>query len=208
MRKVMAGLALALAPLVFIAPAFAGPNCAADVVAAVTKQHAQAAYRVEVSSPFKSDGASEVVDYLPPTKMYRRIKSPDQDFEIETIGFGNRAWSREGAGWFELKPHIASMVENHLRDTFGAAPAITSQFNCLGTVKFEGKDYVGYQTQPEKVEGGDTIARTIYADPATGLPAFNIVGDATGAKPAMVREAYSYPKDIEIDIPENAPAAP
>jgi len=190
------------------APCFADQNCASDVEAAVTKQHAQAAYRVEVSSPIKPDGATETIDYLPPMKMYRRIKSPDQDFEIETIGFGNRAWSREGGGWFELKPHIASMVENHLRDTFGAPPKVTSQFNCLGKLKLDGKDYVAYQTVPEKVEGGDLIARTIYADPATGLPAFNIVGEASGAKPAMVREAYSYPTDITIEIPENAPAAP
>lgn len=189
-------------------PAQAGTNCASDVQAAVAKQHALASYRVEVSSPTKPDGATEVVDYMPPLKMYRRINSPDQGFEIETIGFGNRAWSREGGGWYELKPHIASMVENHLRDMFGTPPKVTSEFNCLGKVMVEGKEYLGYQTVPEKVDGGDMIARTIYADPATGLPAFNIIGEAKGAKPAMVREAYSYPTDIEIEIPENAPAAP
>jgi hypothetical protein len=204
MRMMFAGAVLVLAS----APALAGPNCAADVEAAVAKQHTQAAYRVEVSSPAKPDGATETIDYMPPLKMYRRIKSPDQDFEIETIGFGNRAWSREGSGWFELKPHIASMVELHLRDTFGAPPKIVSQFNCLGKVTVDGKEYVGYQTEPEKMDGGDMIARTIYADPATGLPALNVIGEPTGAKPAMVREAYSYPKDIEIEIPENAPAAP
>ena len=189
-------------------PAFAADNCAADVQAAVTKQHVLASYRVNVSSPIKPDGATETIDYMPPLKMYRRIKAPDQDFEIETIGFGNRAWSREGGGWFELKPHIASMVESHLRDTFGTAPKVTSQFNCLGKVTFEGKEYLGYQTTPEKADSGDLIARTIYSDPASGLPAFNIIGEAKGAKPAMVVEAYSYPADIEIEIPENAPAAP
>ena len=204
MRLLIASAAVALTAM----PAFAGENCAADVEAAFTKQHAQTAYRVDVSSPIKSDGATETIDYMPPLKMYRRIKSPDQDFEIETIGFGNRAWSREGGGWFELKPHIASMVEMHLRDTFGSPPKITSQFNCLGKVKVDGKEYLGYQTVPDKMDGGDMVARTIYADLATGLPTLNIVGEATGAKPAMVREAYSYPADIEIEIPENAPAAP
>lgn len=202
-------ISLATTVFVFIAtPAFAGPNCAADVQAAVNKQHTQAGYRVDVSSPIKPDGATETIDYMPPLKMYRRIKSPDQDFEIETIGFGNRAWSREGGGWFELKPHIASMVETHLRDMFGSPPKVTSEFLCLGKVTFEGKEYVGYQTEPEKMEGGDVIARTIYTDPATGLPAFNIIGEAKGSKPAMVRETYTYPGDIEIEIPENAPAAP
>ena len=188
--------------------AYAAGNCAPEVQAAVAKQHAMPGYRVEVSSPIKPDGATEVIDYLPPLKMYRRIKSPDQDFEIETTGFGNRAWSREGGGWFELKPHIASMVEAHLRDMFGKPPAISSEFVCLGKVNYAGKDYTGYQTIPEKADGPDLIARTFYIDPDTGLPAFNIVGEAKGVKPAMVREAYTYPTAIEIEIPENAPAAP
>lgn len=204
MRTIFAGLVFFFAA----APASAATNCAADVQAAVTKQHGLAAYRVDVSSPVKPDGATETIDYIPPLKMYRRIKAPDQDFEIETIGFGNRAWSREGGGWYELKPHIASMVETHLRATFGAAPKVTSEFACLGKVNFQGKDYVGYQTIPEKADSGDLIARTIYADPASGLPAFNIIGEHTGAKPAMVVEAYTYPSDITIEIPENAPAAP
>jgi hypothetical protein len=188
--------------------AFGAQNCAGEVQTAVAKQHGLTGYRVSVSSPVKPDGATETIDYQPPLKMYRRIKSPDQDFEIETIGFGNRAWSREGGGWFELKPHIASMVETHLRDMFGNAPKVVSEFTCLGKVTYEGKEYVGYQTVPEKGDTGDLIARTIYADPATGLPAYNIVGEAKGTKPALVREAYSYPTDIAIEIPENAPAAP
>ena len=208
MRTMFASLTLALVAVLPTAPVFAGTNCAPEVQAAVAKQHALASYRVNVSSPIKLDGATETIDYMPPLKMYRSIKSPDQDFEIETTGFGNRAWSREGGGWFELKPHIASMVESHLREMFGAPPTISSEFACLGKVKYDGREYLGYQTIPEKVEGGDMIARTIYTDPATGLPAFNLVGEATGAKPPMVREAYSYPTDIEIEIPENAPAAP
>ncbi len=206
MRFVLNGLTLAA--LMLASPATAANSCAPDVQAAVAKQHSLPSYRVEVSSPLKPGGATETIDYMPPMKMYRRIKSPDQEFEIETTGFGNRAWSREGGGWFELKPHIASMVESHLRDMFGAAPLISSEFVCLGKVKYEGKDYNAYQTVPEKADGPDLIARTFYIDPSSGLPAFNIVGEAKGVKPAMVREAYSYPTDIDIEIPENAPAAP
>jgi hypothetical protein len=183
-------------------------NCAPDVQAAFTKQHSMK-YRSEISSPATPGRPTETIDYEPPLKMYRKIVDPEQDFPIETLGWGNRAWSREGADWFELKPHIAAQVEGHLRDQFGKAPEVKTEFECLGKVSVDGKEYLGYQTKPEKSgDSGDMIARQIYVDAATGLPAFNNIGFVGAAKPALVREAYSYPTDIDIVAPEGAPAAP
>jgi hypothetical protein len=189
-------------------PSALAANCAPDVQAAFTKQHSMK-YRSNISSPATPNRPTEMIDYEPPIKMYRKITDPEQDFPIETLGWGNRAWSREGADWFELKPHIAAQVELHLRDQFGKPPEIKAEFDCLGAVKVEGKDYTGYQTKPEKGgETGDLIARMIYVDPATGLPAFNMIGFVGSDKPALVREAYTYPDDIDIVPPEGAPPAP
>jgi hypothetical protein len=192
--------AVSLAAIVAISPANAA-NCAPEVQAAFAKQHAMKAYRSQISSPATPNRPTETMDYQPPMKMYRKITDPEQDFPIETMGWGNRAWSREGADWFELKPHIAAQVELH--------PEIKAEFECLGKVKVEGADYVGYQTTPEKSgDSADLITRMIYVDPTSGLPAFNIIGFVGSAKPALVREAYSYPEDIDIVPPEGAPPAP
>jgi hypothetical protein len=80
-------------------------------------------------------------------------------------------------------------------------PTPTAEYACLGQVAFEGKEYLGYQTAPEKLEGGAELARTIYVDPATGLPAFNIVGPPNAGGEPLTREAYSYPADLAVEKP-------
>lgn len=94
----------------------------------------------------------------------------------------------------------ARVVTLQVQEAF-APPRVTAEFNCLGTVTFEGKSYRAYQTTPEKVDTGQVLARTIYVDPETGLPAFNIVGAPDGSGDPVVRGAFSYPTDINIQSP-------
>jgi hypothetical protein len=49
------------------------------------------------------------------------------------------------------------------------------------------------------------MARTIYVDEATGKPAFNIIAALTGDAPPALKVKYSYPTDVEIIAPANAP---
>jgi hypothetical protein len=95
------------------------------------------------------------------------------------------------------------MVMNHIQQTVATPPKVSAEFSCLGTVTFEGKDNLGYQTAPEKGQDGIEVARTIYVDPATGLPAFNIIGAVNSAADPLVEEAYTYPTDIVIEDPLN-----
>ncbi len=45
------------------------------------------------------------------------------------------------------------------------------------------------------------LARTILVDPATGLPAFNIISAPGKLTDALQNEAFSYPDAITIDKP-------
>jgi hypothetical protein len=203
MRAGIAGLVLVAA--LSGMPAHAAQDCRKDVETAFTKQRQSKAYRVVITNPSEQDGPEQVFEYLPPMTMYRKVTASSIDTPIETIGFGNRGWIMQNGGWFELQPHFAQMLENHMRDLFGVPPSIKTEYTCLGTVKFEGQDYAGYRTPPEAGSGGEAAVRTVYVDTATGLPAFNIISDEKGEKPPLVREAYSYPADLKIEIPEGAP---
>lgn len=187
------------------APGLAAEDCRKAVETSFNKQRQSKAYRVEVTNPANNDGAEQVFEYLPPLTMYRKITAPGLPQPMESIGFGNRAWMMEGAGWLEMQPHFAESHKQHLMDLFGAPVSIKTDYTCLGDAAFEGKSYKAYQTQPEKGDDGVMLVRTVYVDGATGLPTFNIVGTLSGDKPPLVREAYSYPEDIKIDIPEGAP---
>ena len=49
------------------------------------------------------------------------------------------------------------------------------------------------------------MTRTIYVDPATGKPAYNVVSALSGNADPLIKIKYSYPTDVEIIAPANAP---
>jgi hypothetical protein len=190
--------ALTLAALMLTGAAHAACTGKDDVQAAFVKQH-QKGWHTQTTS--KSDAGIEQVqefDYLPPDRMYRKVTSGSET--VETIGIGRWAWSNIGAGWNELQPQFAQMVMSHLQHAF-AAPKVTAEFICLGTVSFDGKDWNGYQTTPEKTPDGLELSRTILIDPATGLPAFNIISVPGKLTEPLQKEAFSYPDGISIEKP-------
>jgi hypothetical protein len=75
------------------------------------------------------------------------------------------------------------------------------------------RSFEAYRTEPRlvapnKPEGTENpkLVRTILVDPATGLPAFNIVGGVTPSAPTVAEVAYSYPADLAIEAPDAVPA--
>jgi hypothetical protein len=195
--KKSALIAYSMAALVVAAPAAFACDGKADVVAAFTAQHKKP-WRTETVS--KSDtgiAQTQTFDYQPPDRIYRKVVSGEES--AETIGIGKVAWSNEGAGWQELKAGLADIIASHMKGSF-APPAVSVEFKCLGDVSYEGKSYVGYQTIPEMVEGKE-LARTILVETDTKLPAFNLVAKPDLSGEPLVKEAYSYPADINIEKP-------
>jgi hypothetical protein len=186
-------------------PAAADEACRKAVEDAFTKQRQSKAFRSEVTNPAAEDGSKQVFEYIPPLLMHRVVTTPTLAEPMESVGFGNRAWMLESSGWMEMQPHFAESHKNHLADLFGQPVSIKSDYSCLGTVTLEGQDLIGYRTAPELGSDGIALIRTVYVDPKTGLPAANVVGDDKGEKPALVREIYSYPGDLKIEVPEGAP---
>jgi len=193
---------VALAVLVVSSGAGSALACdsKAEIEAAYAKQQQQKAWRTLVTSKSEAGEQQQTFEYIPPDRVYRKVVVVGQEPGIETISIGQWAWSNQGTGWGEMQPPMAKMINEQVLQTTTVPPKVSVEFSCLGTVAFEGKDYTGYQTKPEKdpIAGGE-LARTIYVDPATGLPAFNVIGPPGGA--AVIREAYSYPSDIAIEKP-------
>jgi len=193
-------LAISSLALAAFAPSVWACDGKAEVEAAFVKQQKQP-WRTEIATKGQ-DGAeqSQRFDFQPPDKMYRKATVGSDS--IETIGISKWAWSNlgSGAGWEELQPMHARVVTLQVQEAF-APPRVTADFNCLGDVTFEGKSYRAYQTTPEKVATGETLARTIYVDPETGLPAFNIVGPPEVGSDPVVKGVFTYPSDIKIEKP-------
>ena len=191
-------LALPLLACGAFVPAAHACDGRAEVEAAFVKQH-ENPWRTRIVS--ESDAGLEqeqVFDYQPPNRMHRTVKVGDQ--VVETIGVNRWAWSADNGAWGEMEAPHARVVAIHILNTF-QPPKASVDFKCLGAVSYEGKTYLGYQSPPETGADGAVLARTIYVDPETRLPAFNVVGTPDGSGETVHREEFSYPTDINIIPP-------
>lgn len=170
----------------------------AEVEAAFVKQQKQPWHTVVSNKSVNGVLQEQNFDYQPPDRMYRKVVAGEET--VETIAIGRWAWSNIGSGWNELQPQFAQMATSYMRQMF-TPPKVSADFTCLGTRSMDGKDYAAYQTAPEKGDDGKEIARTILIDPATGLPAFNIIAAPDLSGEPLMKEAYSYPGNISIDKP-------
>lgn len=203
----MRALCLAILSLAMAAPAFAA-DCTNEVLAAFAKQRASKAFRVEFSQPTAEGEAHMRIDYMPPNRMLQTVTSPAMPGEQQTMLVGDRAFAGTSGSFEELLPQYTQSIVAEVNQTVYAPPKGLGDFECLGPTKFDGHDLVAYRTADKTPPGADhtkTMARTIYVDPATGLPAFNVLASrADGATP-LLKVKYSYPTDIDIVAPTNAP---
>ncbi|MGQ0456169.1 MAG: hypothetical protein ACT4OU_03800 [Hyphomicrobium sp.] len=202
----MIRLSLAAGLLALAGPALAA-DCAADVAAAFEKQRNSKAFRVAMTQPTAEGPVQMTVDYIPPDRMLQTVVGANMPGEQQTILVGDRAFAGSGGAFEELLPQFSQSVIAEARAAMGPPAAGLGAFECLGKSSLEGKEYLAYRTFDADAakNAPDAIARTIYVEPESGLPAFNVVAKRSGGEPVL-KATYSYPTDIEIVAPMNAPA--
>ena len=191
-------------------PALADEACREAVATAFNKQRSSRAFIM--ASQLKAEmGPVEIkVEYQPPDRMRQTIVAPNQA-PLETVLFGNRAYSRQGAGaWEELMPAVAQTIIAQVRAAVVDPPKEVGNFECLGTTSFEGKDYLTYRSVEKQADAGaatgaPVLHRTIYVDPKTGLPAANIVASEEPGTEVFFKGVYDYPEKLDIEDHPDAP---
>lgn len=187
-------------------PAFAD-DCTKDVLAAFEKQRTSKSFRVQMTEPTAEGPAQMTIDYMPPDKMLQTVVSPAMPGEQQTMLVGNRAFAGTSGAFEELLPQFTQSIVAEVQTAVGKPPENIGTYECVGKVKFENRDLVAFRLAVKTAQTGDAskaITRTLYVDPTTGLPAYNVVAPLSGGDP-MVKVTYSYPSDIEIVAPANAP---
>ncbi|MFN0218665.1 MAG: hypothetical protein ACKVP4_07620 [Hyphomicrobium sp.] len=198
-------------PLAALAVALASPataaDCTADVLAAFEKQRASKAFRVAMTQPTADGPVQMTVDYMPPNRMRQTVIGANMPGEQQTILIGDRAFAGSDGAFEELLPQFTQSIISEVQAAVGRAPQNLGAFECLGKASLEGKDLIAYRTLDADAAKNtpESLARTVYIDPASSLPAFNIVAARSGAGEPVLKATYSYPSDIEIVAPAGAP---
>ena len=204
----MRGGLLALFGLVTLVPTVHAADCAGEVSAAFEKQRASKAFRVSMTQPTAEGPVQMTVDYLPPDKMLQTVVGAHMPGEQQTMLVGSRAFAGTSGAFEELLPQFTQSIVSEVRTAVGAAAQNLGAFECLGKVTFDGKELIAYRTADKPPEGTDAakmLARTLYVDPTTGLPAFNVVATVSGKDEPVMKASYSYPTDVVIEAPVGAP---
>ena len=144
--------------------------------------------------------------------MYNKVLVPGEPGALETIAIGRWAWASHGMGFQELQPQFAQSVTSDVSATLNTPVATGDALTCLGKVTRDGRELVGYQSTPTASPGkpvgpeNPLLARTVFVDPASGLPALSIISEPKADAVALVSVTYSYPSDLKIEAPDAIPA--
>jgi hypothetical protein len=189
-------------------PALADEACREAVATAFNKQRASRAFIMASELKTPSGPVEIKVEYQPPDRMRQTIMAPGQE-PLETVLFGQRAYSRQGTKWEELMPAVAQTIIAQVRAATVDPPKEVGNFDCLGTTALDGKEYLAYRSVEKQADAGAAtgapkLHRTIYVDPKTGLPSRNIVSDDKGDE-VVFKATYEYPEKLEIEDHPDAP---
>ncbi len=205
----MRRLLIAVGALALLPAGADAQDCRAAVEAAFAKQRAQKGFRFVAEMPAPEGVTRMTIDYVLPDRMHQKVEAPGQPAPVETIAIGRWAWGTQGGGWEELQPHFAQSIVAHVSEALVNPPKMTATFDCLGTVKRDGADLTGYRSggaPPSTAEpGAKPLARTIFVDPASGLPVRNVVEHADGSSAPVFDGRYTYPADMKIEAPIGEP---
>lgn len=181
-------------------------DCTKAVADAFTKQRTSKAFRVAMTQPTLEGPVDMTVDYVLPDKMLQTVIGAHMPGEQQTMLVGDRAFAGSSGAFEELLPQFTQSIVTEFRTATEVPPTNIGVFECVGKSTFEGKEVVGYRSVDQDAARNtpDQLARTIYVDPTTGLPAFNLVLPRGGGDIAM-KAVYSYPDNVEITPPANAP---
>ena len=161
-----------------------------------------------MTQPTAEGPVKMTVDYLPPDKMLQTVVGAHMPGEQQTMLVGARAFAGTSGAFEELLPQFTQSIVSEVKTAVGAPAQNLGLFECLGKVTFESKELLAYRTADKPPVGTDaskTLARTLYVDPTTGLPAFNVVATLSGKEDPVMKATYSYPTDVVIEAPVGAP---
>ncbi len=197
---------LGLLPMMTAASA---EDCTKDVVAAFEKQRTSKAFRVAMVQPTAEGPAEMTVDYIPPGKMLQTVKSAAMAGIQQTMLVGSRAFAGSDGAFEELLPQFTQSIVAEVADALGSPGRSIGSFECAGKMTFDGKEQLAYRSLDKasqaNTEPGKMLTRTIYVDPASGLPMYNVVATVSGMGEPVMKVTYSYPADVVIEAPVGAP---
>jgi GAF domain-containing protein len=203
-------------------------DCRGEVAAAFERRKTSGRpYREEAT--VNNDGRTfhETIEFVPPDQL-RLSNNSIWIMNEYYIGIGQRAWANWTPfpwGWREEYPD-PRITQMKLRASDDFAPELNVPppvYECLGMIELEGTAYLGYRARfqrrtiafasngafsettkqelDRKLEQRPQEWRTVFVDPESRLPAYEIVAQENQLGNPSSKVRYTYPNNITIEPP-------
>lgn len=204
-------------------------DCREEVAAAFRRLKTSGRpYRKETTVTVDQRTYRETVEFVPPDRM-RLSDNGIWIMSGYYIWIGQRAWANWSPfpwGWREdyADPRFMQMKLADSAESATAANVPAPATECLGKVEFDGTAYLGYRARVDKkivmvVPPGGALSdtqkrelariaehtpqewRTVFVDPQSALPVYELVAQANQLGNPSVKVRYAYPSSINIAPP-------
>lgn len=210
-RLVLAGLTIWAAA----APAHA--DCTEEVLGGYAAMAKKPYVRMESNMISASGPVKMVLEFQTPDRMRQTVTSIVDKKTVQSIVIGERAWTEDENGWFELPPQAADEFASFRDNSLGFKDD-SVKFECLGGETLDGKDVRSYKLldptimikgkELPKNPVNNEAVRVYYLDPATGLPVRAVYAHKDRLNAPIQKEEYSFPDKVEIEPPANVQGPP
>lgn len=157
------------------------------------------------------------LEFQTPDRMRQVVSPVVNPKPLESIVIGEKAWTQDEKGWFEL-PHQAAEQFGDFRDNSMGFKDDKVKFECLGTETMEGKQVRAYKLLDPTVNvkgkelpkdpSTNEAVRVYYIDAEGGLPVRAIFAHKDRLNQPIQKEVYSFPDKITIEPPANVQPPP
>lgn len=196
-------------------PAFA--DCTEEVVKAYDALSKKPFVKMETMMITGTGPVKMVLEFITPDKMRQTVTSISDNKTVESIVIGDKAWTQEAEGWFELPPQAADEFATFRDQSLGFKDNKV-KFDCMGAEKLDGVDVRSYKMldptvtingkeMPRNPTNNEGI-RVYYINATTGLPERAIYAQKDRLNVPIHRESYTFPEAIKIDPPANVQPPP
>lgn len=210
-RYLFAGLFLAGAA----APAAA--DCTEEVVKSYDAMAKKPFVKMETTMVTGTGPMKMVLEFQTPDRMRQSVTSITENKTIESVVIGEKAWTQDDKGWYELPPAAADEFAS-FRDKSLGFKDNKVKFDCLGGEKLDGIDVRSYKLldptvsingkeMPRNPTNNEGI-RVYYVNAATGLPERAIYAHKDRLNAPIHRESYSFPEKLAIEPPAKVQPPP
>lgn len=192
-------------------------DCTEEVVKAYEAMAKKPFVRMETTMITGTGPMKMVLEFQTPDRMRQSVTGGGENKTIESIVIGDKAWTQDEKGWYELPPSAADEFAT-FRDQSMGFKDNKVKFDCMGGEKLDGVDVRAYKLldptvningkeMPRNPTNNEGI-RVYYINAATGMPQRAIYAQKDRLNVPIHREVYSFPDSLTIEKPANVQPPP